>query len=398
MPFAPPWSERGWDAGPGPRHPARWRAVPPAVLLGAVTVAGTALAALRQPAARPLDAAGVLLLLVAPTALLGVWRRGAIAVVAAAVAVTANAGYVAAGYPWGPFFLPLLAVVGVLAATGRRWLARAVAVGAPLAVLGAAAARGDGLDAVLVTLVLAWLALGLLLAEAARGRGEWVRAARAARLAREQTAVAAERLRIARELHDVLSHSLSAINVQAGVGLHLMDRDPEAARTALRSIRTSSGHALDEVRGLLGVLRADGEAPPRSPVDVDFAATLDAVLDEARAGGLVVEADVSAATGIAGVASGEVGRTVHRLVQESLTNVRRHSAAPSARVTLDEAAGGLEVAVHDDGPARAPAAASGFGLVGMRERVEASGGRLAVGPDPAGGFTVRAWLPLRAAR
>ncbi len=365
-------------------------------MLSAITVAGTAISGLRQHPVHPLDVVGILLLLVTPGALLVVRRRGAVAIAATVAAVGAAAGYVALGYPWGPFFLPLIALVGVLASTGQRWLGRSAAVGALVAVLGAVQVRGEQPGIVLVTVAVAWLAVALTVGEASLGRRERFQEMRAARFAREQTAVAAERLRIAQELHDVLGHSLSAINVQAGVGLHLMDRDPEQARSALASIKASSGQALDEVRAVLGVLRAEGEAPPRAPAEASLT-SLGTVLEAARAGGLDVDADLSAIADAAARASGDVGRTVHRLVQEALTNVRRHSSATSARVTLAVEPAGLEVVVHDDGPARVPAASPGFGLLGMGERVEAAGGRLAVGPDPAGGFTVRAWLPLRAA-
>nr|BFF19517.1 hypothetical protein GCM10025730_30380 [Promicromonospora thailandica] len=253
----------------------------------------------------------------------------------------------------------------------------------------------------------AWLAVAMLVASAARDRVSRRLAAQAAAretaAERERTAVTSERLRIARELHDVLAHSLSAINVQAGVGLHLLEKHPGQAREALTNIRDTSREALTEVRTVLGIVRDGTPAAPdaggprpgwdaAAPLTPTWDRTaLDRLVEQARADGLVVTADVAPDLDdlpdhVAGV--------VHRVVQESLTNVRRH--APSARrVTLRVArADALEVVVTDDGPGPAAPSAPGYGLVGMRERVEGAGGTLDVGPRPDGtGWQVRALLP-----
>ena len=182
----------------------------------------------------------------------------------------------------------------------------------------------------------------LLIASGARDRITRRVSARAAALAtaaeRERTAVASERLRIARELHDVLAHSLSAINVQAGVGLHLLEKNPGQAREALTNIRDTSKDALAEVRTVLGIVR-EGTSPPAQGALHDGAAPLAPtwdltglhdLADQARAEGLDVTVEL--ADDVSGLPDHVVG-VVHRVVQESLTNVRRH--APSARrVTL----------------------------------------------------------------
>jgi signal transduction histidine kinase len=272
----------------------------------------------------------------------------------------------------------------------------------------------------------AWLAVVLLIASAVRDRiSRRVAAQAAARetaAERERTAVASERLRIARELHDVLAHSLSAINVQAGVGLHLLEKNPGQAREALTNIRDTSKDALAEVRVVLGIVR-EGTSPPLAgtlpdggagttaavgPRDdaaagwdgaVPLAPTWDLtalhrLADQARADGLDVAVEL--APGASDLPD-HVAGVVHRVVQESLTNVRRH--APSARwvtlrVTTDD---GVEVVVADDGVGSGTPTEPGYGLLGMRERVEGAGGTLTAGPRADGtGWEVRAALPVPA--
>jgi signal transduction histidine kinase len=233
---------------------------------------------------------------------------------------------------------------------------------------------------VYATLTVAGLLVAMLLGEGARSRGERMQAVRAARLSREESAVAAERLRIARELHDVLAHSLSGITVQAGVGLHLMDREPEAARRALTEIRDASRDALDEVRDVLGVLRAEGEAP-RSPTG-----GLATLVDRARADGLTVHTD-----GLAAPVPERLAPVVHRALQEALTNVRRHApgATVQVRLTVRDA---VVLEVEDDG-APVGEVVEGYGLRGMRERVEQANGTLTARSGPAG-FLVRLEVPV----
>ncbi|MBO9556361.1 sensor histidine kinase [Cellulomonas sp.] len=365
----PPWGRRGRRA---------WITFP-ATFLALFTVLGCAGANAWHPQARAFDWLAVALLLLAPAALVLVAQPGAPAVVGAVLAVVGPVTYLALGYEPGPAVVPLGFVVVLLGATRRRALAWGAGTAAVVAV-SVLTLRPDGPSRVWATLTVAGLLVAMLLGEGARGRGERMQALRAARQSREESAVAAERLRIARELHDVLAHSLSGITVQAGVGLHLMDREPEAARRALVEIRDASKTALDEVRDVLGVLRADGEAPPRSP-----AGGLTSLVERARADGLTVHAD-----GLDADLSETVAAVVHRALQEALTNVRRHAPGASVQVTLTVGAT-VVLEVRDDGPP-VGALVEGYGLQGMRERAEAVGGsvRVDAGPD---GFVVHVEVP-----
>ncbi|OJV81101.1 MAG: hypothetical protein BGO37_16620 [Cellulomonas sp. 73-92] len=441
-PWGPPWM-RG-DLDPEQRRRVRaWALTFPAAVLAVIALGGSSVANHFSTPPRPLDALGYLLLLVAPACLpaTALGRRvGAVAGIVAAVAVGA---YLLLGYAFGPVVLPLVVIVVVLGARRRRGVSWTVAG------LGIAAVVARGLTdaSAWPTAVILWTAallVGGLLGEGARGRGERVRAVQAARVSREEAAATAERLRIARELHDVLAHSLSAISVQAGVGLHLMDREPERARDALRNIRTTSVDALDEVRQVLGILRAEGEAAPREPAVTAPADAVPALLDAARAAGVTVDDELDPAV-LAGLDADRASVLV-RALQEALTNVRRHAGAgarvtasvrvqsgaarlevvddgggrpTSARPTSDES--GHEATGHGgaptdepplaDGGAReianaggAPAAdepatndgasrgTAGFGLRGMRERVEALGGTVDAGPRGTG-WAVAVELP-----
>lgn len=382
-------------AAHGPGRWARWGpdGAPPGDLVGLAD------------AARPLDAWAFLLLLVAPVAmvvLLPLRQR-----TAAALAVAATGAYLLAGYPWGPVIAGATMLLAAVVLTGPAPAARRTAwAGAALlagAVWGAAALRADSPGPGGLAGGTAWAAVALLVASAVRDRltrAAEARAAAARSLAeRQRTAVAAERLRIAREMHDVLAHSLSAITVQAGVGLHLLDRDPDQARTALTNIRDTSRQALDEVRLVLGVVRAGGEEPGAVPADADAAAplaptwtlaALPRLVDLAGTASLAPRLEVDPAARalpehLAGVA--------YRVVQESLTNVRRHApAATRVDVAVRVAGGRVVVTVDDDGGRGAAPGAPGYGLLGMRERVEGVGGTLDAGPTAAG-WRTRAQLP-----
>ncbi|MGW9374905.1 sensor histidine kinase, partial [Streptomyces xanthophaeus] len=237
----------------------------------------------------------------------------------------------------------------------------------------------------------AWVLAILAVSELVRTRREqWARD-RAERAASERRRVGEERLRIARELHDVLAHSISVINVQAGVGLALLDSDPEQARTALTTIKAASKEALGEVRQVLDTLRAPGEAPRTPAPGLD---RLSELVEQAAAAGLTVEVTVEGQP--RGLPPG-VDLAAFRIVQEALTNVVRHSGARTARVRLVWQPRDLELHVADDGPATgAPSGGSGTGLVGMRERASALGGSIEAGPRPEGGFAVVARLPVQA--
>jgi signal transduction histidine kinase len=222
--------------------------------------------------------------------------------------------------------------------------------------------------------------------------------ARRAERTREEEArrrVAEERLRIARELHDVLGHAIATINVQAGVAAHLLDDDPAEARLAISRVRQASGTALREMRSTLGLLRAaDALESPAAPArGIDEVRQL---VERAQADGLPVtlELDLERGQPLPAV----VGLTVYRVVQEALTNVAKHARAPTAvAVRLSRDDGMISVDVIDDGEA-APVGddvpSGGQGLQGMRERVSAVGGRLQVGPRKGRGFEVHADIPV----
>jgi signal transduction histidine kinase len=223
------------------------------------------------------------------------------------------------------------------------------------------------------------------------------RATRAERTRDEEARrrVAEERLRIARELHDVVGHAIATINVQAGVAAHLVEDDPAEARLAISRVREASGTALREMRATLGLLRpADLLEGPAEPVrGVDEVRQL---VERAQADGLPVtlELNIEADRPLPAV----IGLTVYRIVQEALTNVAKHAHAPTAvTVRLWRDDGMISVDVIDDGdeaPAGDDAPSGGWGLQGMRERVSAVGGRMQVGPRQGGGFEVHANIPI----
>jgi signal transduction histidine kinase len=196
-----------------------------------------------------------------------------------------------------------------------------------------------------------------------------------------------ERLRIARELHDTLAHSLVAINVRAGVAMDLHDsQDPSEA---LRDIKEASATALRDLRATLGLLREQGDAAPTAPaLDLD---ALPGLLEHARSTGLRADLDVDVDG--APVPSA-IGGAAFRIVQEALTNVLRHADASSTRVSVRATTDGLDVEIIDDGRASSAGASPGHGLSGMAERTAALGGRIEVGPRDQGGWRVKAVLPL----
>ncbi|MEU8193458.1 sensor histidine kinase [Microbispora amethystogenes] len=199
-----------------------------------------------------------------------------------------------------------------------------------------------------------------------------------------------ERLRIARELHDVLSHSLATISLQAGVGLHLVNDRPEQAREALHAIRQVSNDALGQARAALSVVRGTGEERSQATPGL---ADLDALVMSVRATGLAVDLAVDLESpAIPDV----ISATAYRIVQEALTNVMRHAGPGAlARTRIGTVHGWLQIDVTDDGIGAAlPVPSPGHGLRGLSERAGAVGGELRAGPAPGGGFALHARLPL----
>jgi signal transduction histidine kinase len=218
-----------------------------------------------------------------------------------------------------------------------------------------------------------------------------------AREALAHQAVTEERLRLARELHDVVAHAMSVIAVQSGVGAHVADSRPGEVGKALAAIEATSRAALIELRRLLGVLRQDGE-PQASLTPAPGLANLEGLLAEVAEAGLAVRLRVE---GAPSPLPAGVDLSAYRIVQEALTNVVKHAGPAHAQVTIRYRDHEVAVEVIDDGPGVAAVAAdgrrgTGHGLIGMAERVAAFGGDLEVGPRPGGGFRVAARLPLAA--
>ncbi len=200
-----------------------------------------------------------------------------------------------------------------------------------------------------------------------------------------------ERLRIARELHDVVAHTMATINVQAGVAVHVLADRPDAAAEALQTIKTASKEGLRELRAILNVLRQADEADPTQPAP--GLAQLPALIDGAARAGLDT---TLAVTGPERPLTAAVDLAAYRIIQESLTNTIRHAGPATAAVSLAYGEGELRVEVADTGRGPAPAAGTqetGHGLTGMRERAASVGGTVNAGPSPAGGYRVSARLP-----
>lgn len=218
---------------------------------------------------------------------------------------------------------------------------------------------------------------------------------RAARLEREREtaerlAVASERARIARELHDVVAHSVSLMVVQAGAARHNLAGNPQRAAEALREVETTGRSSLTELRRLLGVLRQPEEDPALEPQpSLD---DLSDLIDGFRAAGLPVRLEVAGEP--RPLAQG-VDLSLYRIVQEALTNALKHAAATTVLVALHYGNDEVSVTVDDDGVGAVPAVTGGHGLVGMRERAALLGGSLEYGPRQGGGFAVAVTLPVQ---
>lgn len=225
------------------------------------------------------------------------------------------------------------------------------------------------------------------------GRTIRKRTAHAERLERDQEQLAAaaaeeERRRIARELHDVISHGLGVVVLQAGAAEQMLERDPARARQALQAIRTTGQEAIAELGTLLAVVRGEIESSREpQPALVD----LDRLLAASRDAGLPVELEIR---GDRRDLPAPIELSIYRIVQEGLTNARKHAGRARARVVLDYRDDALEVQVEDDGAGSANGSGSRRGLIGVRERVAVFGGRYEAGPRAEGGWRLRAVLPL----
>jgi signal transduction histidine kinase len=362
-------------------------------LAGAVVVFGTRQAAPWTGGTRALDLWAYALMAAAVVALAGrrVWPLATLVVTIALSVV-----YLAVGYPVGPFFLaPAIAMYSFAV----RWPVRSSLVAFAVGFVALLAGHLPGLvDAGREALVAQtaggapWAAgwLGLPWAT-----GTLVRAGReGARRDREEEAsrrAYEERLRVARDVHDVVGHGLAVINMQAGVALHVIGKRPDQAQVALEAIKSTSKDSLDELRATLAVFRQPDETgPPRRPAPgLDQLESLTADMAE---GGLRVELLV---TGERTCLPGAVDLAAYRIVQESLTNVLRHAGKARATVRVTHEPDILDLEITDDGRGRDPGGDGhgGQGITGMWERAAAVGGMLEAGPRQGGGFRVHARLP-----
>jgi signal transduction histidine kinase len=375
----------------------------PAVWLIPLVVAAIQLAGSSRPRHRggpdlhwvPLNWFGYLLLIAGPVALL-LRTLYPYTVLLTVIAITG--AYLAAGFRVGPVFASLIVAFLAAATVGPRWRSY------PLPLLGWAGVvwlipllRGDDPPpTVAIGAIAAWLLVLVAGAEGIRQRRAVVDARRQRRAAMAREAQAEQerqasqaRLSIARELHDVLAHSLSMINVQSSVALELLDEHPERAGPALAAIKDASRQAISDVHSLVTALRTDAGQPTAPTQGI---ADLDGLVGTARATGLAVTTTVH---GEPRALPTVIDVAAARIVQESLTNVVRHSTAQNATVTVDYRPDELAVAVDNDGrPLNASPSSGGSGITGMRERARALGGDLSVRRHPGGGFTVRATFPL----
>jgi signal transduction histidine kinase len=357
-----------------------------ALALAVVGILGTAGADLRTPADTPIDAVGYALVLV--TALvLAVRRRWPLATLA--VAAGAASTYLLLGYPYGPILVAFLVAVYTTARQlPVRWSAPAALVALAVLLLHVLTGASPLSGFVGVVPGSAWVVVPYAVGVTVRLTLQSAEQARAEALRQH---VDEERLRVAQEVHDVVGHGLAAIKMQADIALHVLSKRPQQAEVALNAISRTSTDALEELRATLAVVRRTDTDGSRTPAP-GLGRLGDLVRRMADAG---VRVEVSAddppselpvAVDLAG----------YRIVQESLTNVLRHSDAKVATVTVRHETGSVSITVTNPGRA-GPDTGQGLGIAGMRERVTALGGSFSAGPTPDGHFEVAAVLPLGSA-
>ncbi|HUN32631.1 MAG TPA: sensor histidine kinase [Trebonia sp.] len=389
---------------PLPRAPALWpptgRSLTDAAIAVAVTglsLTGSAAAASWHHDEPSMNITAILLLIAAGLSLTARRRYPAavLGVTMVAALVSESAGH--ARMAWLPVIVAFFAAVRArrrVAVLTSLVIGYLVAVWPPWLIGG----RGHASAASALGLLCGLLVL-LSVAELLRAATERRLAAQRIREQERLRLASEERMRIARDLHDVVAHNISVINVQANTALHLADREPERAKQALATINDVSRQALTELRSVLGILRADGEVAPRAPapgpglgvgLGLDGLATL---VSNMSAAGLEVLLETE---GSPGLLPESVDLAAYRIIQEALTNSARHSGAARATVRLRYRATELEVEVEDEGtgdPKPSGLAGTGSGIIGMTDRAQALGGHLTAGPRPGGGFLVTAVLP-----
>jgi signal transduction histidine kinase len=343
-------------------------------------------------AGRP-AAGGLFLLVTLPLA----WRRRApVAVLFTVIAAAACAAFAirASQGPLASYIAVIVAFYSVAAHCAER---RAVVSGgiglAVVAILIAAGQPGTISPGSPAIFAVAWLVGRYLRQRRSLVSGLQDRAARAEqeREAQARAAVTRERGRIARELHDIVAHSVSVMVIQAQAGQRLIS-DATGARAAFRSIEASGREALVELRRLLAILRTADDQPAIGPQP--GLGSLDALIDQVRQAGLPADLRIE---GQQVTLPPGVDLSAYRIIQEALTNTIKHAGPAKAEVVLCYEASALELEITDTGTAAAPGSGTGHGLIGMRERVMLLGGDLVTGPGDGGGFRVRARLPLTGA-
>ncbi|WP_410874420.1 sensor histidine kinase [Nocardia sp. A7] len=396
-----------------------------AVVVAVIQLAGSSGANSHQTGVRSLDAFAYLLLLAGPIALS---LRRVLPEPVLLVAFVAAVAYVLRDYGFGPIFLSLIIAFLSAAIHGSRWRTYpVVAVGYLLMVWPLPALLGRHSDAWQIFGLLGWVAVLVGIVEGVRqrrtvvlARAQRAEAARRDDEAQQARAAAEERLAIARELHDVLAHSLSLINVQSSVALELFDRKPQQAAAALATIKTTSKEALAKVHTLLHAIRSGTSVAPdypestvTEPDSIVPAARpepprpaprapeptledLDTLLERTRATGLDVDTKI---IGMPKKLPSVIDVAAARIVQESLTNVVRHAPGATALITLRYTPESIGITVDNTRPTGTAVRTGigGNGIIGMRERAHALGGALTAGPRPSGGFRVAARLPARPA-
>ncbi|WP_394813802.1 sensor histidine kinase [Streptomyces litchfieldiae] len=284
----------------------------------------------------------------------------------------------------GPLIVVPIVALYAVAALGRLRAAIAMAAAMVIVVAAGTLAGGGDISGTVVFMLTGWLVAVVALGSVRHSRVAY--AEEEARLRATE-----ERLRIARELHDVIGHNVSMINVQAGAALHRLKENPALAEDALDAIKAGSRETLRELRATLGMLRRVDEEAPTAPAP--GLARADELVASAKLAGLAARI---VRTGVERSLPAPVDLAAYRIVQESLTNAARHSGAGRVTIRLAYGNGGLTLAVEDDGrgsAARSTSAGGGSGIAGMTERARAVGGELTAGPRPEGGFAVRAQLP-----
>jgi signal transduction histidine kinase len=367
--------------------------IPPADLaLGVALAVFAVLDVLLSPDWLGPVAANVVVMPVAALALL--WRRTRpLTSLAAVVACLSGLGIAfGSGESWSSVFIYVTAVYSAVV-YGQFPLAAAALAAVGIAVVSVTAPAIDSLGEALWSPSLAILTIGVgLTGRAIRARKSDVER-RAEALDREEErraaeAAAAERRRIARELHDIISHSLGVVVLQVGAAERVLERDPARAREVLESIRATGQEAIFEMGTLLGLLDA-GSRSPREPQP--SLADVDGLIARMRDAGLSVDLQIE---GRRRTLPAALELSAFRVVQEGLTNALKHAGAAHVRAQLGYGEDELQVEIEDDGTGAANGAGGRRGLAGIRERVEVFGGRLDAGPRPGGGWTLHASFPL----